>query len=111
MRQRRERSGLRQAAPRARRREVDEQADRDFTALMEGAPFRAFVWRLLARAHLNETSFNRDPLLMAFAEGERNAGLALLHDIDRLCPRHYPAMAEEAARGDSQNPEEESDDD
>ncbi len=88
-----------------------ERADREFTALMEGAPFRAFVWRLLARAHLHDTSFNRDPLVMAFAEGERNAGIALLHDIDRLCPGRYPAMIEEANRRTTQTPEEESDDD
>lgn len=92
-------------------RRVQRRDDEEFAALMAGAPFRAFVWRLLARARLHETSFNRDPLLMAFAEGERNAGLALLHDIDRLCPNQYPAMAEEAARRASQTPEEESDDD
>lgn len=25
--------------------------------MMEAEPFRAFVWRLLARAHVHETSF------------------------------------------------------
>ena len=70
-----------------------ERADDDFRRLMEDEAFRAFVWRQLTRAHVHETSFHGDALVMAFREGERNAGLALLHDVSRLCPRHYPTMA------------------
>lgn len=47
---------------------------------------------------------------MAFREGERNAGLMLLHDVNRLCPRHYRTMAEEATRREATQEEESHDD-
>lgn len=86
------------------------QDDDAFVALMAQERFRAFVWRLLVRAHVNETSFTADAALMAFREGERSVGLMLVRDLDRLCPHHHRTMAEEAARREA-SPQEDIDED
>jgi hypothetical protein len=69
-----------------------------FARMMDGPEFRAFVWDLLAHTHVFESSFDRCPQVMAFREGERNVGLAVLDRVNRLCPERYRAMADEAAQ-------------
>ena len=81
-----------------RLRLVRRRSDAAFRRLMDGRDFRAFVWGLLERTHVFETSFDRCPHVMAFREGERNAGLAVLDRVNRLCPERYRTMAEEAAQ-------------
>ena len=72
--------------------------DKAFVDMMAVPQFRAFVWRLLERAHVFETSMTADPHMTAFREGERNMGLGLMVEINRLCPAQYPVMAAEAAK-------------
>ena len=85
------------------------QSEAAFRRLMEDRDFRAFVWGQLERTHVFETSFDRCPHVMAFREGERNAGLVLLDRVNRLCPGRYRTMVAEAARerdGDEQQADE-----
>ena len=84
-----------------------QRSDGEFAAMMEGAGFRAFLWRLLAVTHVFETSVcttaaGSDPHRTYFREGERNIGLMLFADVHRLCPRQYPLMAQEAAQRDEE---------
>lgn len=73
----------------------EQQRQEIVTNLMSTTPGRAYVLEQLERAHLFTTSFNVDPTLMAFNEGERNAGLQLLNDIMRACPDNYVLMMKE----------------
>lgn len=75
-----------------------QRSDAAFGRMMGGRDFRAFVWGLLERAHVFETSFDRCPQVMAFREGERNVGLSVLDWVNRLCPELYRTMADEAAQ-------------
>lgn len=54
--------------------------------LMDTTAGRRYVWDRLSAAHIFVTSFNLDPVQMAFNEGERNQGLQLLGDIMQWCP-------------------------
>lgn len=83
-------------ARRNRLRLLRRRSEAAFRRLMEDRDFRAFVWGLLERTHVFETSFDRCPHVMAFREGERNAGLVLLDRVNRLCPGRYRTMAAEA---------------
>lgn len=55
--------------------------------LVHGQLERAGVWRL---------SFNTNALTMAFNEGTRNEGLAMLAKLTEHCPEMYALMLKEA---------------
>lgn len=70
--------------------------------LMSTIPGRRYIWEKLTAAHMFQTSFNADPLQMAFNEGERNQGIQLLNDIIQWCPEQYiQAMRESNERNSS----------
>jgi hypothetical protein len=73
----------------------------DFRWLMSSKRGRRIVWRSLERAGVFRTSFSTNSMSMAFAEGNRNSGLALLDQIHRTCPEVYPVMLGENAVKDS----------
>lgn len=50
---------------------------------------RRFIGELLSWCHVRGSSFNPDPIKMAFAEGERNIGLRLEADLIEASPEHY----------------------
>ena len=56
---------------------------------------RRIVWLLLDRAGVFRTSFSSDPLVMAWNEGNRNAGNRMLSLINRECPDLYIKMLKE----------------
>lgn len=89
-----ERSHVRKAEKEAERAEA-ERAE-IITNLMSTTPGRAWVLHLLEAAHIFTTSFDRDAIAMAFAEGERNHGLILLNDIHQHCPDQYILMLRES---------------
>ena len=67
--------------------------------MMATVPRRRYVWEKLADAHIFSTTFSTDPIQMAFNEGQRNQGLALLDEIIRSCPDQFIlAMRESNAR-------------
>lgn len=75
--------------------DAERQAD-DFKTIMGQKIGRRFVWGLLERAGVFASSFNENPLLMAFAEGRRNEGLRVLAQIHALCPDLYEVMITES---------------
>ncbi len=56
---------------------------------------RRFMWRLLSRAGVYQSSFNTNNAVMAFNEGNRNAGLQQLNEIMEACPERYTEMLAE----------------
>lgn len=58
-------------------------------ALPEG---RRLLARVIAHAAPLASSFAADPLTMAFREGHRNAGLALVAMVSQTAPEHLPAL-------------------
>ena len=74
--------------------------DDDLKWLMSSRQGRRIVWRLLQRAGVFRLSFNTNAMQMAFAEGNRNYGNALLGQVMKLCPDVYPRMVKEANERD-----------
>ena len=74
----------------ARETEVD-----DLKWLMGSKRGRRIVWSHLDRAGVFRLSFNTNSMQMAFNEGQRNAGLQLLAQINTHCPEQYQAMIQE----------------
>lgn len=73
-----------------------ELASRDvLKALLSSPAGRNWMWDLLQVGHLYETSFDRDPLAMAFREGERNFALRLLLQVTTATPELYAQMMAE----------------
>ena len=67
-----------------------------FKKVMETREGRAWMHAILERAHVWRSSFSLDALAMAFSEGERNIGLAVLADLMIAVPDQYLAMVKEA---------------
>jgi len=69
----------------------------DVRALMDTPAGRRFVWRLLERCGVYQTSFTGNSATF-FKEGERNIGLWLLADIHEVALDEFMAMLKEAKR-------------
>lgn len=54
------------------------------------------MWRLISGVY--RTSFDTDPGVMAFREGERNLRLRYLADAQELAPREYELMTQEQGK-------------
>lgn len=83
-----------QAAQRAKVQAENEVVD--FKWLMGSKRGRRIVWRLLDQAGVFRSSFDPNAARMAFAEGNRNAGLAIIGQVLTHCPELYPTMVKEA---------------
>lgn len=68
----------------------------DVKWLMESKRGRRIIWRFLEQAGVFRLSFNTNAMSMAFAEGNRNAGLRLQALVHEVCPELYPTMVKEA---------------
>ena len=75
------------------------QAAKDLAVanLMATVGGRAWIGEKLTQAHVHASSFDPNPLVMAFREGERNLGNAMLADIVRVAPADYMRMNGELA--------------
>ena len=86
-----------------RRRTKGEKAqaakDAALAALMASVGGRAWLFEKLMMAHVYSSSFNPNALVMAFREGERSIGNAILADLVRVSPDNYQRMNTEAAHG------------
>ena len=92
------------AAEKAQRAQLAAQTEiDDLLWLMSDKRGRRFVWRQLVRSGIYRTSFNTDPLAMAFAEGRRNEGLFLLDEINRHCADRVSEMQKEARAHERRN--------
>lgn len=79
-------------------READERfAELEHLRVMLGNPEnRAFFWRLLAECGCGQSSFDPNPLVMAWAEGKRHIGLWLTREIEAVNPAFHTLMYNEA---------------
>lgn len=87
-----------EAQKRARLAEVTEVDDLKW--LLSSKRGRRILHRQLMRARVFHPSFNTNALQMAFAEGNRNQGLALLTVITEHFPERYSEMLQEAKSND-----------
>lgn len=65
-------------------------------ALLGSEPSRAAVWDILELGGPLRSVFDTEPSLMYFKEGNRNAAIALLADLEEFAPELYFQMKEEA---------------
>ena len=72
----------------------------DLIWLMSGKRGRRVVQRQLERAGVWRSSFNTNALQMAFNEGTRNEGLALVAKLMSYCPEYYAQMITENREDD-----------
>ncbi|MBX3502803.1 MAG: hypothetical protein KF889_25440 [Alphaproteobacteria bacterium] len=74
------------------------ELDAAIMAFMSHKQGRAWVWDMLGACGLYRTSARSgDPHMTYFHEGERNVGLRLLAQLQRVCPDHFKTMTEENA--------------
>lgn len=64
--------------------------------IMSTTSGRLWMYTRLESAHIFATTFNPDPYISTFAEGQRSEGLKLLADIMLYCPEQYVTMTQEA---------------
>lgn len=67
----------------------------DLKWVMQNKRGRRFVHGILERAGVWRLSFHTNALQMAFNEGSRNEGLALLAKLTEHCPELYSLMLKE----------------
>lgn len=86
-------------AEKAQRAQLERQTEiDDLHWLMGDKRGRRFMWRLLTSSGIYRSSFNVEPLAMAFAEGQRNTGLKLVDEITRHCAHRFSEMQKEATK-------------
>ena len=66
--------------------------------LMTSKRGRRIVWATLAEAGVYQSSFNPDPIQMAFNQGLRDSGLKLLAEIVKTCPDLHNQMILEGGK-------------
>lgn len=69
----------------------------DFKHVMRDKRGRRHVYRHMERAGIWRSSFHTNALQMAFNEGNRNEGLAMLAKLTEHCPDLYNLMLKEHA--------------
>lgn len=74
----------------AQRTEAD-----DLKWMMSSKRGRRIIWRLLEQSGVYRLSFDQNAMRMAFNEGNRNFGLALLSKVHELTPELYSTMVQE----------------
>lgn len=79
----------------SRDRLAREGEEDDIKWLMKCRQGRRIVWRMLDQAGVFRLSFNTNAMAMAFAEGNRNAGLRLLAIVHKIAPELYQTMVKE----------------
>jgi hypothetical protein len=81
----------------ARKKSSRTRADRlEFVkASMSFEQGRAWFYDLLVFCHVFETTFDEDPLRMAFKASRHNVGLRILDDIQTASPENYMTMIKE----------------
>lgn len=74
------------------REETKELLDVDLRAVMGTQPGRRFVWRLLEQSGLHSPSYAGEAMASAFNEGRRAVAIALMREVQRVCPELYVTM-------------------
>src|SRR5690242_2662739 len=86
---------VKQAGKAERRMAV--RQDSELSDVLASPAGRAVLWRALEKCGVFELSYTADPYRTAFNEGERNIGLWLFAEINRVSPTAYQTMQTEAA--------------
>lgn len=81
----------------------------DFKWLMSDSRGRRFMWRTMGRFKLFEPSMGPTDAITNFNEGQRNAGLFLLSQVNELTPALYAVMAAENVERPADEPPQETD--
>jgi|GEM_PF-970952 len=79
-----------------RRSQATEKETEDFKKLIGTYEGRAFVWRILEKCEVYQTTFTGDALTSAFKEGKRFIGLAVMGEVFTASPVVYRLMQDEA---------------
>lgn len=82
----------------ARRKAAQKDVAESIQWLMRHAHGRRIVWLLLDDSRVFHSSFDADPITMAFREGRRDFGLGLLSTVTRACPDLYHKMIAECGK-------------
>lgn len=83
--------GAERTEKRARDRELN-----DICSILDLPSGRRYIWKLLSRCGVYESSFDVSGSKMYFNEGQRNVGLTILADINEANPEVYVTMMKEA---------------
>jgi len=80
-----------------RQRATEDLAHTEITlrTIMSTKSGRRWMWLQLSAAHCFHGNFHDQPIPAARQEGARALGLALLLDVQRVCPRQYIEMTTE----------------
>jgi hypothetical protein len=73
-----------------------EQEVADIVAMMQDKTGRRFMWELLSRCGVFQSTFDTNQALMSFNEGRRNIGLYYLAVVHDECADLYNEMVKEA---------------
>lgn len=88
------RKAIREAEKKARQIELEDSET--LVGLMTTKSGRAFIWRKLEDAGVFHTTYHDNPQRMAFLEGGRATGLALLSQVMQWCPDYFIQAMREA---------------
>lgn len=69
--------------------------DRDLQALLRQPEFRRWLWDLLGWCGIYRITHAKDHADAAFAEGQRNVGVALIGQVGAVDPTAYPRMMQD----------------
>lgn len=76
---------------------------RDLAAALAYPEMRAVLWGLIGRAGVYESTFHRDPYVMASLAGQQTFGQSILADILDVDPAAYLRMEQEARDRDARD--------
>jgi|SRR6185436_16787909 len=79
----------------------------DLKAALEQPATRAVLWALIGRAGVYQSTFHRDPYVMASLAGQQTFGQTLLADIIDVDDKAYLLMEQEARDRDARDRAEE----
>ena len=65
---------------------LHDRQDNDFRWLMSDERGRRFMWRLIEMSGVRRRSYDGSTEMMLIREGERNIGLRLMADLERIVP-------------------------
>lgn len=83
--------GAEKAEKRAKQREMNE-----ILTILQTSQGRQYIWRLLEKCGVYQSSFDNSGSRVYFNEGQRNIGLMILADVNDADPDAYVTMMKEA---------------
>jgi hypothetical protein len=91
-----DREQVKEAGSKKQLQKKQKQADLKF--VLETAQGKRFLWGLLKKCGIFETSYDSNPHTVYFKEGRRNLGLELIAEINDASPEALEAMMTESKK-------------